>query len=166
MNLSDKVWKELKGGYKIPYDASIPPRKLEQTDDPKIITKIWKELWNELHHQGDVGLASYLSVPQLARIGTEKGLVDWNLIGICCTIEQQRHDSHNPTLPKEFETYYKNGLKELKQLALEYLKRNPGETTLIIALSTIATCNGNIKLGRAIIELEDKDVLNEFLEQF
>ena len=63
MTLNDNLWKELQGGYRMDYDASVPLRQLEQTTDKKYMD----ELWIELHHQGDVGLASYLSLPQLVR---------------------------------------------------------------------------------------------------
>jgi hypothetical protein len=33
---------------------------------------VWDELCNELHHQGDVGLASYAAIPQLVRISEER----------------------------------------------------------------------------------------------
>lgn len=166
MELTDKIWQELEGGHKAPFDASVPLRKLEQSNDPKTFKKIWEELWNQLHHQGDVGLASYLAVPQLVRVGKSKGLFDWNLLGICCVIEQQRHLGDNPTLPTEFQDYYNKGLGDLKQLALDYLGRDLDDTTYLIVLSTLATCSGRIKIGKAILELEDKDILDEFLEQF
>lgn len=113
MELTDKLWQELEGGYRISYDASIPLRQLEQTTDPIVIKNILDELWNELHHQGDVGLASYLSVPQLVRIARFKGLFNWSLLGLCSTIEQQRHLGPNPALPSEFADYYNQGLADL-----------------------------------------------------
>ncbi|MDN5211915.1 hypothetical protein QQ020_07625 [Fulvivirgaceae bacterium BMA12] len=163
MELTNKIWKGLEGGYRTLYDASIPLSQLENTDNPKIIDEVWTELWDNLHHQGDVGLASYLAVPQLARIGIKKNLFDWNLLGICITIEQQRHLGNNPELPAKFETYYQKGLDDLKELAIRNLDRELDVTALTIALSTIATCNGQIKLGKAIVEMEDEDLLDEFL---
>ena len=74
MKLTDKIWSEFEGGYKVPFDVSVPLRELEQTNDPETIQEIWKILWDELHHQGDVGIASYLAVPQLVTIGKLKGL--------------------------------------------------------------------------------------------
>jgi len=35
-----------------------------------------------------------------------------------------------------------------------------------MALAAIATCDGQIKIGKAILEMEDEDLLNDFLEQF
>ena len=166
MKLTDKIWSEFQGGYKVPYDVSVPLRQLEQTTDPETIKKIWEVLWNELHHQGDVGLASYLAVPQLVRIGKSKGLFDWNLLGLCNIIEQQRHLGDNPTLPSEFQGYYNQGLEDLKQFVLDNINSNLDDTTYTIALSTLATCTGRIKLGKAIMELEDNSIVDEFLEQF
>ena len=139
-------------------------RKLEQPNDPEIIEQVWKELWNELHHQGDVGLASYLALPQLVRIGKSKELFDWNLLGLCSIIEQQRHLESNPTLPPEFRDYYTKGLEELKQFVLYNLSRDLDDTTYIVALATLATCTGRTKLGKAIMELEDSDIAEEFLQ--
>jgi hypothetical protein len=166
MKLTDDIWKTLNGGYKIPYDASIPLRQLETSNDTKTINKILKELWNELHHQGDVGIASYFSLPQIVRIGKLKGLYDSNILGLCCVIEQQRHLGNNPVLPTEFTDYYNNGLTELKQFVLENINGDLDQSTYTLSLATLATCNGNIELGKAILELEDKDILDEFLKQF
>ncbi len=166
IELTDKIWQELEGGYKTPYDVSIPLSRLEETNEPETIKKIWEELWNELHHQGGVGLASYLAVPQLARIGIKKGLFDWNLLGICNVIEQQRHLGNNPSLPVEFQDYYNKGLLDLKEFVIKNLNNDLDKTTLTMSLSTIATCDGRIKLGKAIMEMEDDDLLDEFLNQF
>ena len=166
MELIDEIWQELEGGYRIPYDVSVPLKRLEQTNDPETIRKIWAELWNELHHQGDVGLASYLAVPQLVRIGKSKNLFDCDLLGLCIVIEQQRHLGDNPPLPVEFQNYYDHGLEELKQFVLDNLNRDLDDSTYAFALAAFATCTGRTKLGKAIMELEDKSIMDQFLEQF
>ena len=166
MELTDKIWKDLHGGYKVPYDASIPLRQLEETNNPITIKELFEELWDELHHQGDVGLASYLALPQLVRICKAKGLFDWNLLGLCCVIEQQRHLGDNPILPIEFRDYYTQGLKDLKQYVINNLNKDSDKITTTFSLSAIATFSGQTKLGKAIMELEDDDIINEFLEQF
>lgn len=164
MTLDDKIWKELKGGYKIIYDASVPLRQLEKTTDKKKL-KNPRRVMNELHHQGDVGEASYLAVPQLVRIAKNKGLFDWKLYGLCAVIEQQRHLGKNPSIPIQFIGYYKNGLIELNQFVISNLNTRYDDSDLRVILSTIATCKGKVKLGKAIIEMSD-DVLDEFLEQY
>tara|TARA_R110001606_G_scaffold399125_2_gene580917 strand:+ start:3955 stop:4278 length:324 start_codon:yes stop_codon:yes gene_type:complete len=107
-----------------------------------------------------------LALPQLVRIGIKKKLFDWNLLGICSTIEQQRHAGHNPQLPAEFKDYYLKDIADLTDFVTSNLHKDLDKTTLIMALSTIATCGGQIKLGKAIMEMEDEDLLDEFLQQF
>lgn len=165
ITLDDPIWKTLEAGYKIPYDVSITLKQLEQATDAKEQEEVYKELWNELHHQGDVGLASYLAVPQLARIGASKDLYNWNLLGLCSVIEQQRHVESNPPLPAIYEGYYSEGLKILKNFVIQNLSRQTDDITFRVALSTLAACAGQIKLSKAIAELEG-DVMDEFLEQF
>ncbi|MEP6711495.1 MAG: hypothetical protein ABJA37_03715 [Ferruginibacter sp.] len=165
INLDDQIWKILEGGYRIPYDVSIPLKELEKTSNSKTVERIWSELWNELHHQGDVGIASYLAVPQLVRIAKLKDFYNWNLLGICSVIEQQRFLSNNPALPEKYQEYYLSGLKDLKEFVIRNITRETDDTTFRIALSTLAVCSRQIKLSKAISELED-DVMDKFLEQF
>jgi hypothetical protein len=118
-----------------------------------------------LHHQGDVGEASYLAVPQLVRIAKGKRLFDWKIYGLCAVIEQQRHLGKNPSIPTQYIDYYKNGLIELNQFVISNLNERHDDSDLRVILSTIATCKGQVKLGKAILEMSD-DVLDEFLEQY
>lgn len=166
MELGNPVWKTLEGGYRTIYDASVPLQLLEMTLNPQEVTKLLDELWENLHHQGDVGTASYLSVPQLARIARKKHLVDYSLLGLCSVIIQQSHSENNPGLPTIFIDYYQQGIDDLKKFVMENINNITDDTTYTIALSTLATCSGKIELGKAIMELCDNDVLNEFLEQF
>jgi hypothetical protein len=166
MELTNKLWSNLEGGYRIPYDASIPLQQLEQTNDPETINNIWAVLWENLHHQGDVGLASYLAVPHLVSICKAKSLFDWNLLGLCCVIEQERHSESNPELPQEYQDYYNRGLQELKEFVLAHINQVSDDTTYTLALATLATCSGRPGLGRLIILAEDKDILEEFLGQY
>ena len=58
--------KEFDGVYRDRYDASIALSNLENSnEDPD---QIWSELWKNLHHQGDVGIASYAVVPHIATV--------------------------------------------------------------------------------------------------
>src|SRR5947208_2158398 len=55
LSFDDERWNQLTGGYKIPFDPRPSLRKLESQQDT---AAAWEELWEELHHQGDVGDAS------------------------------------------------------------------------------------------------------------
>lgn len=65
ISFDDPRWDDLEGGYRIEYDPRPALLTLEDSpDDPDA----WAELWEELHHQGDVGEASYAAVPYLAAL--------------------------------------------------------------------------------------------------
>ena len=165
MDLDNKIWQTLDGGYKIPYDVSIPLKKLKSTNDPKIITDIFEELFDNLHHQGDIGLASYLALPQLVTICIDKKSFDWNFIGLCVLIEHCRQTAHNPTLPSDYKDGYFDALKKLEQYLLSNFKSIKDPTSLRLTLALLATVNGQAYLGKAIENL-DEDMVKDFLEQF
>lgn len=165
MNLDNNIWSTLEGGYKITYDASIPLRQLQSTSDQTIIETVFAELWGNLHHQGDVGLASYLSLPHIVSTCIDKKSLDWNYVGLCVVIEHCRLSGHNPELPREYKTEYIDALKKLEQYLLSNFKSITDPDTLRLTLALFATANGQANLGRAIENL-DEDVIQEFLEQF
>ena len=51
-SLNYKRWYQLTGGYKTPFDPRPALAKLSKLQDE---VGAWEELWEELHHQGDVG---------------------------------------------------------------------------------------------------------------
>src|SRR5262245_28637188 len=111
LSLDDPRWRELIGGYKIPYDASGALKRLERGEDA------WDDLWEDLHHQGDVGEASYAAVPHLIRIGRMLPKRDWNLYALVSCIEVERHRKTNPPLPDWLVESYQQAMRELLELA-------------------------------------------------
>ena len=79
MDLDNRSWTTLQGGYKIPHNASKPLKQLRDASRQEEFESIFAELWDNLHHQGDVGTASYLAVPQLVSICITKKSLNWNL---------------------------------------------------------------------------------------
>lgn len=153
--LDDKRWPSLDGGYRILYDASLPLRQLEHADD---LQPIWDELWNELHHQGDVGVASYAAVPQMVRIARVRNLADWNLYGMAATIESARHEARNPALPEWLEPSYTAAWRELQELALDHLRSETDEVTTRSILAVLAITKGLPKLGRLLSEFDASEI--------
>jgi hypothetical protein len=76
ISLDDVRWSNMTGGYKSPFDPRPLLKKLATDSDT---TEVWHELWEELHHQGDVGEASFAAAPFLVRSYRERGLLDWNI---------------------------------------------------------------------------------------
>src|ERR1700722_1269685 len=93
LSLTDPIWPQLEGGYRVPYDAPIALAQMDRGES------VCHELWQELHHQGDVGVASYEAIPQIVRICEVRREFDWNLYALAATIEIERHRKDNPALP-------------------------------------------------------------------
>jgi hypothetical protein len=117
LSLDAKEWKELQGGYRLRYDASVPLRLLESGSEPD--EKIWDELWGNLYHQGDVGIASYAAVPQVFRIYQSKGWLDYHLPNLARSVEEARRKDDNPDVPDWLRSDYEAALKEIVRYCLD-----------------------------------------------
>ena len=62
LSLDDPRWQQFTGGYRAPYDASPA---LPALFSGSVRAELWDELFEELHHQGDLGPASYAAVPHI-----------------------------------------------------------------------------------------------------
>ena len=156
--LDDPRWKTLAGGYRTVYDASVVLLAFERGED------VWDELWNELHHQSDVGEASYAAVPQLVRIGASLRKRDFNLWSLISTIEIERHRKTNPALPDWLKESYASAWRSALRLAIGDLEDATDPDTIQALLGVIAIAKGNLKLGAHISALDSSE-LDEFLEK-
>ena len=119
--LTDPKWEGLEGGYRIPYDPRPSLSKLASGIE---VAEAWKEIWNELHHQGDVGEASYAAVTALVDLYSSGRQSDWNLFSLSATIEIERHRKSNPPLPHWLSEDYERAWRKLAELALTKLRDN------------------------------------------
>lgn len=158
LSLEDVTWKEFHGGYRIPYDASIALRSMQSGID------VWDELWNELHHQGDVDVASYAAVPQMVRIAADSASRNWNFYGLVATIEVERHRKGNPPMPAWLKADYESGLAGAAALASADLDSKTDSATTCAILSVLALAKGELKLG-AMVTGMDTSELDEWLEE-
>lgn len=165
MELDDRNFKLLEGGYRVPYDVSKPLRKLKGAVNAKDRQEIFAELWENLHHQGDVGVASYLALPHLVTMCIENKSFDWNFIGLCVIIENCRVNGENPELPSQYDELYFSSLTKFERYLTNNLKNINDRAAFRLTLSLLATVNGQPRLGKAI-ENMDENVLDEFLSQF
>jgi len=139
LSFDDSRWTQLKGGYRMPFDPRPALAQLEAGSD---VDDAWRILWEELHHQGDVGEASYAAVPHLVRIHQQRGVVDWNTYGIVAIIELARDDAGNPPMPKWLEEDYSQALRSLAAIGTtEILRTNDVEIVQAI-LGVIALTKG------------------------
>ena len=144
-------WRTLLGGYRVPYDASIALRRMERG------ALVWADLWENLHHQGDVDEALYAAVPQMVRIGATLAS-DWNLYALAGTIEVERHRFKNPSLPDWLEASYRAAWDQLVVLALRELSGSPDPLLLKSALSVVALGRGHLKLGAILVYIDDSEI--------
>ena len=133
----------LTGAYGTPYDPSDAVARLELGD-----TTAWDELWEELHHQGDVGAASYGAVPDLVRIHASRDRSDWNTYALIATIEIARLSGRNPPLPSEFADTYQRALAQLSELALADYANAAEENLVSGAFAILALRKGQTALAR------------------
>ncbi|WP_287305222.1 hypothetical protein [Mesorhizobium sp.] len=154
MAFNDERWSGLTGGYKVVYDPRPALRRLAVHYDDK---SVWDELWNELHHQGDVGDASYAAVVELTRISEGQTPVYWGAYGLAATIEEARlaYD-RNPPIPDWIEPHYKTAWQILFELALRDLAVSADDPTVNCALAVVALHRGRFSLGRMAMCAEDE----------
>lgn len=161
LSFDDQRWESLKAGYRVPIDLRPLLRRLETDEDTQ---PVWREIWQELHHQGDVGEGSFVAVPHLVRIHRQRNAVDWNTYAIAVTIELARGEDRNPDVPEWARQAYEDALYELGRIGLEELPRttDDGETASSI-LAFLAVLHGARTYGRMMLEYSEEEIL-EFEE--
>jgi hypothetical protein len=157
LSLNDPRWRSLTGGYKKPYDASMTLERLERGEN------VWSELWEELHHQGDVGTASYAAVPHIVRIAISQRRRDWNSYAFVATVEVERLRGSNPDIPEWTKQSYTQAIQDLASLALVELESTNDDLLVRSALGLVALARGSTKLGM-LISIADSSEIDEILE--
>jgi hypothetical protein len=156
LSFNDERWERLTGGYKVPFDPRPSLRQLESQQDT---AAAWEELWEELHHQGSVGVASYAAVPELVRIHRMGGATDWNLYAIVAIIELARTESGNPEVPEWLREDYLRSIQELAQMGtMEILPAEDTETKRAI-LGVIAIAKGLRTHAKFLVEYTEDELL-------
>ena len=87
MDLSDDRWLELKGGHRTHSDPRPLVAKLEAEQD---VENSWHELWGEPCPQGDLGEASYASLPHVVRMYRNHPTYRWDTYAIVAIVERAR----------------------------------------------------------------------------
>ena len=132
----------LESGYKVAYN---PWPVLERLSSDR--RGAMSELWDNLYHQGDVGTASYASVPKLVEAGE---------LSLVAAIEVARHNNKNPSIPSELELSYKDALRNA-------LASVPEEQEQLLGYYTIhASIQGKYKLSQALNLLDVEELLSEY----
>lgn len=152
MDLNDSRWSELKGGYRVPYDPRGALRRLAKGED----VTAWKELWEELHHQGDVGEASYAALPEIVRLHRQRGAADWNTYALAATIEIARRHRRNPPIPAWLQREYRAAWTELESLALKEFPTASRSELVDGIIAVLALTKDRLSLAGLVMLTEDE----------
>ena len=136
LSFEDVRWLEMTGGYRILFDPRPLLKQLETESDT---SAIWHQLWDELHHQGDVGEASFAAVPYLVRAYLKRGVVEWNTFAIVAVIELARKQGKNPDVPVWLEEGYYSAIRELARIGAADISqaKDPDEVRFILCILAI-----------------------------
>ena len=157
LSYDDKRWRALRGGYRTQFDPRPLLLKLERGED---LDATWRELWNELHHQGDVGEASYAAVPHLVRIVRKRKSRLWNTFALVAIIELARGERKNPEVPVWMKTEYLRAIQELAKIGASELIRAKEPEEVRAILSILAISRGARTYGRCLINYSEEEWLD------
>jgi hypothetical protein len=161
MPLDDPRWATYHGGYRAPYDAVPLIRQLQQEGASG---RFWELVWTELHHQGDVGEASYALVPYLVDFQARQRELDENLFHYCVVIDLAQPENNNPIVPPELELSYAMALRSLPAIGADLLRQGSSEAVLMGVAASTALAGGHRVLARAYLDFGRREAL-EFLRE-
>jgi hypothetical protein len=153
---NDERWRDLQGGYRMQFDPRPLLAKLEARED---LEETWHELWGELHHQGDVGDASYVAATEMVRIYRQHSAVDWNTYGIVAVIELVRGRGKNPEVPDWLKEEYFGAIAELAEIGKSDLTRSQDPEEVRTILGVLALAKGLRTHARFLVEYSGEELL-------
>jgi hypothetical protein len=155
--LDDSRWAKYRGGYRSLYNAVPLIHRLHNDGTSK---DFWGVVWNDLHHQGDVGEASYAVVPYLVDYQSRQRDLDAQLFHFCVVVDLSLPENNNPPIPPEIEFSYALAMRKLPVIGTELLRRGCGERDVMGVAAATAVAGGHRLLAQAYIELGCCDALS------
>lgn len=156
ISLEDARWSSMTGGYKMPFDPRPLLKKLETDSDT---AEVWHELWEELHHQGDVGEASFAAVPFLVDAYRKRDDFDWNTCAIVAIIELARKRGRNPDVPGWIAEEYFQSIEKLAEIATTRVLRAETPEDVRAILGIIAIAKGLRNHGRFLVDYSEDELI-------
>lgn len=158
--LDDPRWSEYIGGYQVAYDASEALRRL--LDGPEAEGAL-EELENELCHQGDLGGASYASLPWIVEYLRRCPELDARAVGLVLTIEFGRPFNRGQ-MPQEVIDGYEIAMRQLPDIVLSKRGGRWDDRQVQVAAAVLALGQENGWFARTYYEL-DRAMLDHVLRQ-
>jgi hypothetical protein len=157
ISLDDLRWREMTGGYGIPFDPRPLLKRLETDSDT---TEAWQQLWDELHHQGDVGEASFAAVPFLVESYRKRGETGWNTYAIVAIIELARKEGKNPDVPQWMADDYFHAIRKLAEIGTEEVLRAKTPEDVSAILSVVALQKGLRAHAKFLVNYSESELLD------
>ena len=151
----DPKWSQLIGGYNVLYNPIAVLNGLSERPSDKAL---WDELWLNLHHQGDVGTASYVAAVYLIKLRQTGVAFDWNFYALLATIEIQRHKDSNLVLPEWLVSDYQAAWETIEVFCVEDMSKAKDAGELRVYLSIMALAKGQLELGDLLITIDDEQI--------
>lgn len=156
MELSDARWEGLVGGYRILYD---PRPALGALYADAAAESAWAELWQGLHHQGQVGEASYAAVPHIVAASARVATPQWNAYALVSAIELARTRAGNPELPVWLAQPYHAAIAELATRGLSEFAAASSPELVRSILSVLAISKGGRSAASLLLEYTEDELL-------
>ena len=152
MDMDDARWNGLEGGYRMLYDPRPAVARLVNGD-----RSAWEELWEDLHHQGDLGVASYAAIPLLVENVDAIGVSDWNLYGIAAVIEEERQNGRNPEIPLWLVNDYRTAWDRLCSFAADAFRDAESPELISSILAVLAHAKKQLNLARFAMQFTEEE---------
>lgn len=156
LSLDDERWTNLEGGYRMLFD---PRPWLKRLSTGQENDAVWHEFWEELHHQGDVGEASYATVPHLVRIYRQLGVFDSNPYAIVTCIDLCRTERKNPPIPDWLKEDYLQAIYELAEYGLSQWKQAQSPEDVRAILGVLALSRNLRVHAKFLFDYTDDELL-------
>lgn len=157
LSLDDPRWAAYRSGYRVPFDVVSLIRRLQREGTS---IQFWDLVWNELHHQGDVGEASYGLVPYLVEYQSHQRALDEQLFHYCVVVDLAQPENNNPPIPPELEMSYAMALRRLPVIGAELLRRGCSEAVVTGGAASTALAAGHRVLARGYLDFGRSDALD------
>jgi hypothetical protein len=158
---SDPRWEQMKGGYRILFNP-VPALKILQENPAS--EEAWRDLWENLHHQNDVGEASYAAAVVLIGMRRDGVRFDWNFPGLISLIEMRRGKDKNPPLPPWLEVDYRAAWAGILPMLFEDIAALTTEEPFALRalLAAVALAKGASQLGTFLITIDESEISGYF----
>ena len=157
LNFEDHRWEKLLGGYRT---AFHPRPALQNLESNVQVKDAWHKLWEGLHHQGDVGEASYAAVPYIVGIHRKRGQDEWNTYALVAVIELARGRGKNPEVPSWLKEEYFGAIQELAKIGTVEVLRARSPEDIRAILSILAIAKSARTHARFLLEYSDEELID------